>query len=396
MRIRVSSFILALAFLAVTSVHVAAQQRAETHDKYAATLWQRLQELKYSTWTVAKEKIDVGCGPCSGSLAKTYLNTVAAGAQTPLPYGSLLITEHFAAGSDKPAAVTVRYRFKEGYHSVSKDWYWAHYTADGTLVATVADKASPYAKPGFLVREEDGRLWVFRPDSASLAEFIKSGDLPKRVTRPAAGPAGITLMSDDAATIDAFVTAKAGFVTRLVDDRLWVFRTGSADFAAFEKDGELAKHVIRPGAGSNGMTIKAPDAETIEAYLTAKPGFVTQPVEGRLWVFRADSEELAEFQKNGELAKHVVMPSAGPGGVTLKAPDTETINAYLAAAEGFVTRLVDGRIWVFRAGCPELAEFEKSGELAKQVVRPGAGPLGMTIKAPDAETIELYLKVCAL
>lgn len=63
-----------------------------------------------------------------------------------------------------------------------------------------------------------------------------------------------------------------------------------------------------------------------------KPGFVTLfDKHGRLWVFRADSKELAEYRQKGELAKHVVRPRSGPDGLTLKAPDAETLDAYLKA-----------------------------------------------------------------
>ena len=51
----------------------------------------------------------------------------------------------------------------------------------------------------------------------------------------------------------------------------------------------------------------------------------------------------------------------------------------------------DGRLWVFREGAKELSLFEEAGELAKHVIRPGAGPGGMTIKGPDADTIDAYL-----
>ena len=59
---------------------------------------------------------------------------------------------------------------------------------------------------------------------------------------------------------------------------------------------------------------------------------------------------------------------------------------------GFVTEVKDGRLWVFRKGAKELEDFHKHGELVKQVIRPGAGPNGITIKAPDTETINDYLK----
>lgn len=63
---------------------------------------------------------------------------------------------------------------------------------------------------------------------------------------------------------------KPGFWTREVDGRLWVFRSGSRELAAFRRDGPPARQVTRLGVGPNGMAIKAPDAGIIDAYLAAK------------------------------------------------------------------------------------------------------------------------------
>ena len=110
-----------------------------------------------------------------------------------------------------------------------------------------------------------------------------------------------------------------------------MFRSNSEELQKYQQDGELAKHVIRPLSGPGQKTIKAPDTEIIDEYLTAKPGFVTKIVESRLWVFKAGSEELTKFEEDGELAKHVIRPLAGPNNMTIKAPDTETIDEYLCA-----------------------------------------------------------------
>ncbi len=129
---------------------------------------------------------------------------------------------------------------------------------------------------------------------------------------------------------------KPGFVTKIEDGRLWVFAEGSEELAAFEKDGELAKHITLISRGPNGMTLKAPDKDTALAYLGEpkggkydRPGFITKIEDGRLWVFAEGSEELAAFEKNGELAKHITLIARGPDGMTLKAPDKETALAYL-------------------------------------------------------------------
>ncbi|MEX2187483.1 MAG: hypothetical protein WD875_11835 [Pirellulales bacterium] len=102
--------------------------------------------------------------------------------------------------------------------------------------------------------------------------------------------------------------------------------------------------------------------------------------------------EEAKDRLHESALKHVVRPGAGPGGVTIKAPDNETIGAYMAARDGFRTVVKDDRIWVFRGGTKELAEFLAKGEPAYHVTRPSAGPMGMTIKAPDAETLDAYLR----
>jgi hypothetical protein len=80
--------------------------------------------------------------------------------------------------------------------------------------------------------------------------------------------------------------------------------------------------------GDQPICSHAPEQKAVSY---AKDGFYTQLEDGRLWVFKNDSKELAEFKSKGELAKHVTRPGAGPGGITLRAPDSETIDRYLAA-----------------------------------------------------------------
>jgi len=65
-----------------------------------------------------------------------------------------------------------------------------------------------------------------------------------------------------------------------------------------------------------------------------RAGFVVKMEDGRLWVFRAGSKELAEFEQKGEPVRQVIRPLAGPGGITLKAVDSETLDEYLAAYQG--------------------------------------------------------------
>jgi hypothetical protein len=61
--------------------------------------------------------------------------------------------------------------------------------------------ASQYDKPGFVTEVEDGRLWVFRADSAELKEFKATGEPAKQFTEIGAGPDGMTVKSADAQTL---------------------------------------------------------------------------------------------------------------------------------------------------------------------------------------------------
>lgn len=124
---------------------------------------------------------------------------------------------------------------------------------------------------------------------------------------------------------------KPGFTTIVDDGRLWVFRSGSKDLADFQKKGEPAKQVTRIAAGPNRMTVKSTDAEIIDSYVYNKPGFETKVVDGRLWVFKAGSKDWEDFLKTGEPAKLATRIGAGPDGMTLRSNEMSTIDAYMAA-----------------------------------------------------------------
>jgi hypothetical protein len=61
-----------------------------------------------------------------------------------------------------------------------------------------------------------------------------------------------------------------------------------------------------------------------------KPGFVTKVEDGRLWVFKEGSKELEQFEKHGEPTIHVSKIGEGPEGMTLKGPSYEVLDAYLS------------------------------------------------------------------
>lgn len=142
-----------------------------------------------------------------------------------------------------------------------------------------------------------------------------------------------------------------------------------------------------------GSTVASNAARAVGAASSthSRPGFTAIEADGRLTVFQHDSKELASFQKDGELGKSVTRIGAGPNGMTLRAPDAETIDGYLMARPGFATRVVDGRIWVFVADSKDWQEFLTTGEPAKSVTRIGAGPNGMTVKAPEGSVIDAWL-----
>lgn len=114
---------------------------------------------------------------------------------------------------------------------------------------------------------------------------------------------------------------------------------------------------------------------------------------GRLWVFESSSQALSDYDSKGAPAVHTVRPLAGPGGITIKAVEGATIDAYLLARPGFVTRIDKrGHLWVFAAGSPELSQFDTKGAPAVHTIRPLAGPNRMTIKAVEGATIDQYMQ----
>lgn len=200
-------------------------------------------------------------------------------------------------------------------------------------------RSSAYGSPGFAVFEDDGRLWVFREGSDALAGFQAKGEPAKRITRIGVGPEDKTVMSDERATIDAYLVATRyavpGFNVEIKDGRLWVFEQGSSAYAEFKKVGEPAKRVTRIGQGPHDLTVIGPDGETLDGYIATarygRPGFATYLIDGRIWVFRRGSEALEQFETVGEPAKRITRVGVGPDEKSVIGPDAETLDAYLAA-----------------------------------------------------------------
>lgn len=120
-------------------------------------------------------------------------------------------------------------------------------------------------------------------------------------------------------------------------------------------------------------------------------GFVTREIDGRLWVLALDSPSITALIAGEGPEKHVTLPGAGPDRKTLKTDSRDTAIHYLFAKPGYVTHFEDGRAWIFAKNTDAAAHFHKQGVPEKHVTRIGAGPMRTTIKAPDLETIDKFL-----
>jgi hypothetical protein len=373
----------------------AMEVRSPAQTEYTSNLWEFVQKAQYQDWSQFRGPFPIAIGPGTAGDVRVYLNSRARTNLKNFAPGSALVCEHLRDG--EIAGITVYALPSSNSSNTSGDseqWYWAHYLPNGDVVKTSADR-NPFEKKAFYTVVKDGRLWVFALASEALAEYFETGGYEKHVTMPGGGPGGMTVKAPTTDEIYNYMTLRDGFVTKIIDGRLWVFLAGTPE-AADLANGEVSeKHVTRVGDGPLGLTIKSADSETIDAYLTQKSGFETAMVDGRLWVFRVGSEEWNEFKTNGPNDKHVTQVGVGPQGMTVKAPDYETITDYMTSAKGFRTFLDDGRLWVFLDRSGALSEYLATGEPAKCVTRVGEGPLGMTVKSDDASTIEMYLAAVA-
>ena len=360
----------------------ALEERSNAHEKYTAKLWEFVQDVNYRDWSRYEGKFPIDSGPGVVGESTVYLNSRARmNVKSFLP-GSAIVCEHKREGSLSGITVYVLRN--------NATWHWVHYLPSGDVVKTSVDR-NPFDKPAFYTTVREGRLWVFSIGSEALSEFKESGSYEKHVTMPGGGPGGMTIKAPSRDVIYDYMSSRDGFATKMIDGRLWVFKDGSPESRSLLKGEVPEKHISRIGAGPTGVTIKSSDRETIDDYLTRKTGFETQVIDGRLWVFRADSENWRAFLAEGASDKHVTQVGVGPDGMTVKASDRETIIDYITSADGFETIIDDGRIWVFLKRTPALAEFKESGEPAKCVTRVGDGPLGMTVKSDDSVTIDSYL-----
>lgn len=218
-----------------------------------------------------------------------------------------------------------------------------------SAVSAKKPTVAAYSRGGFHVYEEDGRYWVFEAGSEAEAGYLKVGEPAKSVTKIGVGPEGRTVRSDDATVIAkwletigvsapktmpqmAFKFVRPGFAVYEEDGRLWIFEDGSQAHQMFLKVGEPAKSVTKVGEGPEGRTVRSDDTAVVASYMAAwkygRPGFAVFLDDGRLWILREGSEDLATFLRVGEPAKSVTRIGVGPAGETIRSSDVETIDAW--------------------------------------------------------------------
>lgn len=143
--------------------------------------------------------------------------------------------------------------------------------------APITPPANPWKGTGFTVWEGlDGKQWVFleKSQDKEMMDFL-GGKMPaKPVSRDKLAPGGKTLHAASTAALDTFATWKPGFMLRLVMEKdkpqVWVFKEGAKELAEFDAKGAPAKSVTRVGAGPGGATLRAVDAETLDAWTKKK------------------------------------------------------------------------------------------------------------------------------
>ncbi|WP_145070265.1 hypothetical protein [Engelhardtia mirabilis] len=179
-------------------------------------------------------------------------------------------------------------------------------------------------KPGFAIREgESGFPWVFFAGSDELHAF-DAGDEPGENVTVFVG--GVGVRSTEKSTIRAYAATREGYVARIAGDFTWIFPAGSADLAAFDRDGEPNEQATMY---LGGKPFRSTHLETLRAYEQTATGFVVREGEdGFTWVFRAGSPELAAFDGGDVPAENSTLFINGKG---YRSAELDDLRAYQAA-----------------------------------------------------------------
>ncbi len=210
---------------------------------------------------------------------------------------------------------------------------------------------------------------------------------------PKTGPSSNTVESIPASASrpDVELFTRPGYVTELRDERLWVFMEDSAEYEQFLRVGEPAKTVTRIRTGPGGISLRSSDRETLIGYENSTLWHHARVIDGRLWIFDNEKEDFRELTKHGAPSERVTFVGRGPERMTLCAIERETLHDWMYRMPGFHTEVVDGRLWVLVKGTEELDQFLEVGELAKSVTLIKAGPGGISLRGPSRETLHAYL-----
>ncbi len=181
--------------------------------------------------------------------------------------------------------------------------------------------------------------------------------------------------------------AKPGFYVEESEGRLWVFKNDSEALSQFKDVGEPAKFSTIVGGGPGGMTIRSDTKETIIGYLAAKEGFFTEIIDNRLWILEEDSESLAQLKSFGEPAKNSTFVGKGPMRITVRTDSKHTFIKYLAAKKGFWTEIKEDRLWILEKGSDSYKQIMEAGDIAKNVTLVGKGPMNISIRSDDKATV---------
>ncbi len=117
--------------------------------------------------------------------------------------------------------------------------------------------------------------------------------------------------------------------------------------------------------------------------------------DGRIYIFTSAARK-ADFEKSGELGKGIIKIGYGPQGETVVFGSDDAVLEYEShRSRRLLDRMSkgtyeefrkDGRIYVFTSATRK-ADFEKSGELGKGIIKIGYGPQGETVIFDSDEAV---------
>jgi hypothetical protein len=132
------------------------------------------------------------------------------------------------------------------------------------------NRSPQYDRPGFETFLEKGKIWVFKIPSPKWSDYLRAGELAKRVTWIGDGPEGKTLLAPDNETLYEYTGRRDGFkIFPQKDGKVWVFRDPSDALDRYEDWNRWDTTVEAEGAGVHGATLVATDRETLDEYVRA-------------------------------------------------------------------------------------------------------------------------------